>query len=204
MFNDPNEIANLLQLELNVVINSIAPSKTIQYKKNYQPFIDNNIREQMNNTQILLNKAIETQEFSDWTEYKNSRNITQKQLKLAKKNYTIAKFKKSRDKWATVKNLNKTKTQHPPSKITHNNKTITSPKDICIIANQFFTDKINEIRSKFYQPSCKPIEILEQLIPRNKNEMVIPLITISQVVEIIKNLPETNSTGFDDITNSII
>ena len=36
-------IAELLQLELNTIINAIAPSKNVQFKSNYTPYYDNDI-----------------------------------------------------------------------------------------------------------------------------------------------------------------
>ena len=57
----------------------------------------------MNETKILLNKAIATSEFEDWVEYKNMRNTTNKNIIKAKKQYTTDQLTKSRDKWRTIK-----------------------------------------------------------------------------------------------------
>ena len=118
---DPDQIACNLQLELNTIINSIAPAKIIQFSKDYQPYYSQEIRDDIVETQKLLDKAIMTYEFEDWVNYKNKRNTTQKNIKTAKKNYTIDQFSKTRDKWKTVKQINKTKSQQPPSKIKHEN-----------------------------------------------------------------------------------
>ena len=40
----PNDIANNLQLELNTIVNTIAPFKIVQFKKDFIPYYDNDIR----------------------------------------------------------------------------------------------------------------------------------------------------------------
>ena len=66
----PNDIANNLQLELNTIVNTIAPSKIVQFKKDFIPYYDDNIRQQLNETHTLLQTAIQTYEFEHWVEYK--------------------------------------------------------------------------------------------------------------------------------------
>ena len=42
------------------------------------------------------------------------------------------------------------------------------------------------------------------LIPRNKNSFIIKSITIPQTLEIITKLPNSNSTGHDDLNNKFL
>ena len=76
----PDDIANNLQLELNTIIDTVATPKIVQYRKDYQPYMNNDLQTQLNETQQLLNKATRTYEFDDWFEYKNKRNFTQKNI----------------------------------------------------------------------------------------------------------------------------
>ena len=85
-YTDPNQIADILQIELNSMIELIAPQSYIQYTKDYAPYIDESLHEDIKNTDDLLTKAIKSKNPNDWTNFKNSRNITQKKLKN-KKNY---------------------------------------------------------------------------------------------------------------------
>ena len=43
--NDPNFIANIIQLELNMIYNILAPSKLVQHNNNHIPYYNNEIRE---------------------------------------------------------------------------------------------------------------------------------------------------------------
>ena len=51
--------------------------------------------------------------------------------------------------WQTVKTLTNNNKQNPPRIISYNNIVITKLKEICNIANNYFIQKINNIRDKF-------------------------------------------------------
>ena len=71
---DPNIIANLLQVEINAIINVIAPLKIIQYSRKYTPYYNNEIHKKIEIRQNLLNKAINTNDINDWREFNHYRN----------------------------------------------------------------------------------------------------------------------------------
>ena len=175
-------------MELNSIINTLAPPKITQYKTNYTPYIDDNIKRQMDMTQTLLNKAINTHGINDWIEYKNHRNLINKQIRKLKKEYIRKKFKQQNNKYKFIKQFNNTNKQQVPSAIIHNNLKITSPKKIAEIANNFFVDKIEKIKQNFTYSSVKPIDILKILKPRTENKLVIPNITLKETIKLINKL----------------
>merc|ERR1712105_585660 len=69
---DPNEIAETIQIELNAIMNTIAPPKDIQFKKDFTPYFDSQIIEQIDKMNVLLQTAIHSQEFDDWRQYKHN------------------------------------------------------------------------------------------------------------------------------------
>ena len=80
----------------------------------------------------------------------------------------------------------------------------TDMKMISNISNNYFIQKIKNIRKTFTQSDNDPLEILKILKPRNKNEFKIPFITIGETKKIIKELKSSNSTGYDDINSKIL
>ena len=46
-YTDPDIITNLIQLELNTIINFIAPPKIVQFSKNYVPYHNTEIRQNL-------------------------------------------------------------------------------------------------------------------------------------------------------------
>ena len=98
-YQDPNVIAEMLQIELNVIINSLAPAKVVQYRVDYIPFLNDRVKRDMEYTQKLLQKAINKHGVEDWREYRHSRNLVNKQLKIIKRNYIKQKFKDTNSRY---------------------------------------------------------------------------------------------------------
>ena len=48
------------------------------------------------------------------------------------------------------------------------------------------------------------MEVLSFLLPRNTNEIDIPLITIDKTIRIINNMTSSNATGHDPISSKIL
>ena len=70
--------------------------------------------------------------------------------------------------------------------IIHNGKTITSPKMLSQIFNEFFISKINAIRNSFQTFNITPMQILEKLTPKYTNKFILPEITLKEMHLIIK------------------
>ena len=134
-------IANILQLELNSIINVISPSKVIQFLKNYIPYFDNDIKQNLQTKQNLLKHAMTTNDPNDWRNFKNFRNNLTRLIDKAKTKFYGDKFSNSNDKWQTLKNLTESKKNTSPNNIIFNNISILSPKHIANIANEFFIKK---------------------------------------------------------------
>ena len=75
---------------------------------------------------------------------------------------------------------------------------------IADISNNYFIQKIINIRNTFTANKFDPMVILNKLIPPNKNNMIFPLITKEKTLKLIDRLPTTNAKGYDNITNKII
>ena len=183
---DPNAVAEIIHIELNSIIESIAPSRIIQCKDNYLPYYDNDIHETISKTNNVLTKAIKSKNNNDWIEFKNLRNTTQKIIKNKKKEYLEGKFGHLKDSWKFIKKFNAVKVQSPPDKIESDNKIITRPKQLAELSNQYFIDKINKIRSTFTWSPLGPIDILSKLIPESESEFIIPEITLTEMKILIK------------------
>ena len=109
LYTDPNMIAIILQLELNSIINVIAPSKIIQFSNNYIPYFDNNIKQNLQTKQNLLKNAMTTNNPDDWRNFKNFRNNLTRLIDKAKTKFYSNKFSNSNDKWQTLKNVTESK-----------------------------------------------------------------------------------------------
>ena len=203
-YTDPELITNIIQIELNAIINLIAPPKIVQFRKNYTPYYTEEIRNNIKESETLLNIAIKNYNQDDWRNFKNFRNKLCKDVAQEKTKYIETKFQNKGTQWKFLKQFNKNEKQQVPNNITFNNKHVTSPKEIAKIANNFFIDKIIQIRNGFTTSEVNPIDILSSLIPRCTNEFELPFITIEETKQLIKKFKNPYSVGHDDINNKII
>ena len=84
--------------------------------------------------------------------------------------------------------------------IIFNNTKVTSTKKIANIANQYFLDKITNLRKKFTTPKFPALNFLTSLIDRNKNCWHLKPITVEQTLDILKKAWGTNATCIDPIS----
>ena len=70
--------------------------------------------------------------------------------------------------------------------------------------NDFYVNKIKDIRSSFTTPSVDPLQILESISPACQNRFKIPYITTSETKALILNQKNSSSTGYDSISNKIL
>ena len=110
-------------------------------------------------------------------------------------------YQNPKKKLSQINSLIKNNLQFTPTKLVHNGKVITKPIDMANIANDYFTNKIHKIRDNFKNENRDPLDILKALIPRGKNELVIPLITMVQTKKLLKSFKASGSTGFDDLSS---
>ena len=84
---DPDYIANTIQLELNTIYNILAPSKLVQFKSNHIPYYNSDICEKLKGCDNLLTQAISSKSKEDWRNFRNFRNSVNKEIKVLKTDY---------------------------------------------------------------------------------------------------------------------
>ena len=69
--------------------------------------------------------------------------------------------------------------------------------------NNFFIEKVEEIRRNFPDQKMSPMEILRKLIPEPTSTFELKEISIKRTKEYLDNLKPTNTVGFDRITSRV-
>ena len=117
-FNDANTVANVIMAELNLMVNSIAPSRIIQTKKKHAPYLNAEAHEQIQQRQQQYKLAVQTDTQDDWRLYRNIRNTTKRLLDRLKTAYYTNKFTNNSDKptlmWGTLKQIANNNDQTTP------------------------------------------------------------------------------------------
>ena len=99
--------------------------------------------------------------------------------------------------WATIKDMTNKSNKTPPRHIDHNNRQVTSLRQIADIANRHYIDKIDKIRRNFKKHRLTHMDILKMIIPRPKTKFRLPYITLVQTIKLILNMTTSNALGHD-------
>ena len=197
---DPNKIAETLLNELSIIIECIAPSRKVQCSKKYAPWINQNFIRESKIKDELHRIAKGSNNMEDWRNFRAQRNLVNNLNKSNKSSYYNYKLNIKKDDvgdefkyqndiqskvmWRTFKDLTNNNNQIPPRLILHEGNLVTSVRKIVNIANNFFIEKIRKIRESFpINDSVSPLEILQNLVPKNKKEFCMkwPKLGISKV-----------------------
>ena len=181
------------------IINIISPRTIRQVRRNYTPYINKKLRHKKQQLHKLHVRATHTGDITDWTEYKNTKSILNKEITINKTNYINKKLDDSNDRWTKLQDINNTKGVTTPRNIIHNNI-----KQICDIANDHYINSIQKLRDNIPNVPVTPIYILKNIYPRNKNTFTIPLPTVSDIRNIILKSKSKNSVDHDHISIKIL
>ena len=202
--SDPEEVAFIVQNELNNIINDLAPCTIKQRKKNYAPYIGPDLRVEINNTNTLLTQAIQSKLPSDWLKYRTYRNSTQAKIAKSKAEYLSKGYACNKTKWKQINNVINNNQQVTPNRIINNGEVLSKPRDVANLANTHYAKKIQNIRQKFKNDIRDPMTILEALIPRGTLELSIPLITLAQSKHLVSSFKSSSSTGYDALSSKTL
>ena len=203
--SDPNIIASIIMRTLNDIIDTLAPLRIIPVKKDYIPYLDSETRKDIKYNKKQLTEAIRFKtDKSKWRLYRKQRNKIFKNISDKKSAFIKKSLAKPIDKWKFVKSINCNQAPSTPSYINLNGYVFQSPKLISNMMNDFYVNKIKDIRSEFTKPPVDPISILESITPPPKNTFKLPLITPAEAEKLIMTQKNSSSTGYDAISNKIL
>ena len=198
--------------KITTSLNRHAPirTKTILKGKLDEPWVTTSLKRSMSKQQFLYKKTLDKScNETDRNKYKQYRNCLTKIKRFCKKDYYKNKcieFKSNTRKLWKLINFTLKKT---------NNKT-------CII-DYIQTNKINEYKgeliaesmAKYFagvgkdfannipQPATPIAEYIKKIIP-SQNSMFMSPTTSEEISDLIKNLPNKTSSGYDDISNKLL
>ena len=118
--------------------------------------------------------------------------------------YYENKMRNSKGLWNSLKNLMSANKIQTPRRLNISGETITSPKKISELMQNFFIEKINMIKETFVPATVDPIYLLSKLIPKPDTEFKLKEITIKETKDIIRTMKNTNTVGFDRISSRVL
>ena len=100
---DPDEIAEYIVLELNRIIEELAPSRIVQVKHNFEPWENEETREVLREANEQLSIAIQYNRVEEWRLFRYLRNKARKTLEKAKNSYFVKRLTHVKNVWQEFK-----------------------------------------------------------------------------------------------------
>ena len=202
--NRINELVNLKGL--TTILDVMAPMKTVQIRKHGNNWISEETLCMMKQRDYFQKTASETNCKNTWKQYKLLRNKINNKLKFEEKMYQKRKLQQcngnSLRSWKTMNNILNWHSSGAPNRLFYNGKLITKSQEIGDCQNDFFINKINEIKEELPSSGRDPLKTLKSVMKNRKCTMKLSSVHPDEVLKIISS--NSPSFGFDRIDTYII
>ena len=106
--DDLDTAANIFINEFNIIIDNIAPSKTVNYKKDYAPYVNKNLKEKIIYNHRLISIAIQSNKTKNQRIFRHNKNTLNKDVDNAKAKYMKENLGHPKKGWNTLKTFDNT------------------------------------------------------------------------------------------------
>ena len=191
------------------VLHRHAPVKIFQTRKNYVPYLSEEMRRLMKEREALKEEATKTGDEVLMEEYKLKRNLIKDSLPHEEENYYNNKLTgdlTTKKAWSIVYNMLGQVKSKSPSKIEFENKTITNPRALANAFNKIFKNKVRKLRTNTnHAPKIDPkVRLNSWLGDRPLPMFELQKINLIKLRQIMKKLKPSRSHGMDFIDSSSI
>ena len=204
-----DDAARLFQEIFTQVLDKHAPVKMFQTRKNYVPYLSEDMKRLLKERDVLKEEATKTGDKVLFEEYKKKRNLIKGNLAKEKlKHYTQGLYDEkitTKKAWKLVNSMLGKVDNKSPTKIQFENKIISNPKGLANAFNKIFQTKVKKLRDITNNDTIKvdPKVRLESWL----GEKVIPKFELKEIDliklrKIMKKVKPSRSHGVDFIDSN--
>ena len=208
MCTEVDKAVELFTEKLTVILDDMAPMKSIQIRTNYAPWLSRDTMELMKARDEVQKLASETKSRDDWVKHKQLRNKVNNKLKYEEASWQKKRLagcgNNSAKTWKCVKGILNWQSSGSPNQLFYNGTLKTKSQEIAESQNQYFIEKINNIRLNLPPPASDPLSKLRFLMSGRQCTFTLQAVHPDQVEEIISRLSNSNAFGLDQINTSTI
>ena len=201
--NDVNMAAELLVSKISVILDEMAPIKTVQVRSNFVPGLEDETKELLAERNRAHELAEESDNPDDWRQYRSLRNKATAKVRADKKRWEQQKFNQdentSTDIWKTVKGWLGWNSGGPPTQLFYQGRMVTKPAGLASSMNNFFLSKIKGLRQKIPAVPMDPLKYLKEAMKNRNCNFKINPVDGEEVLKLIKGLKNSTATGVDYI-----
>ena len=170
----------------------MAPLKTVQVRKKYNPWLSKTTKDMMVERDRLHGVAIQSKSSDDWAQYKSLRNKVINRQRIEEKSGKKARLDQcSSDAsrmWKEVRNILNWGSTGSPTQLSFNGHFLTKPQDIANAQNQFFINKVKNIKDQLPAPTIDPLAKLKELMKDRKCKFKLKSVHPDTVEKVIDGL----------------
>ena len=167
-----DDAVKLLSEKITFILDIMAPLKTVQVRKKYNPWLSKTTKDMMVERDRLHGVAIQSKSSDDWAQYKSLRNKVINRQRIEEKSGKKARLDQcSSDAsrmWKEVRNILNWGSTGSPTQLSFNGHFLTKPQDIANAQNQFFINKVKNIKDQLPAPTIDPLAKLKELMKDRK------------------------------------
>ena len=200
---DVNVAVTLLTEKLTTVLDMFAPIRTVQVLSKYAPWLSKATKTTMKERDDVQVAAVSSQDPLMWGEYRRLRNKATSQQKADVKAWETGQLdhlsNNNTDLWRNLKGWLGWKNSGPPTKLFHGGRLVTSPQGLADTMNDFFTEKVRNLRRNLPQGVNDSLEHLKKLMTTRTCNFTLKPVHPDTVLKIVTDLKNSKSTGLDNI-----
>ena len=200
---DVNVAVHVLTEKLTAVLDRFAPVRTLQVRTNYAPWLSNTTKETMKLRDIAQESAASSQDPHLWEEFRILRNRATGLQRKDKKSWETGQLdhlgNTSAKLWRNLKGWLGWKNSGPPTKLFYQGRMVTSPQGLADTMNSFFIEKVKNLRANLPPCTSDPLSHLKMAMATRTSIFALKPVHPDTVVNVVKNLKNSKSTGLDNI-----
>ena len=216
--NNINTVNNIFETKILEVLDSEAPLKVTQFRKNYGHWVTDNLKAMMKNRDKKREQARITGDRTLWQEYKVARNEVTKTMRKEKNEHFATIFEKfslendTKKIFKTTRDLCGWNTDAGPRGFLKDGNIIRKPKLLANMQAEYYHEKIEKLSKKLSQ-NCTilkdPIDRLENALKKWSGRKNVPIFDFKKVTtvdteKLVKKLGNSKSFGHEGIDASFL
>ena len=205
---DPEEAATLLTNKLTIILDTMAPLKTIQVRNKYAPWLSQDTKQLMKERNKAQETAAKTRDIDDWRLYKSLRNRTTMRMRQERKLWEQLKLDSTKHSpsslWKNVKMWLNWNNSGPPSQLFHQGMLINSPAGLAGTMNSFFTNKVRTLREGIPATEADPLQVLRNSFQNRECSFQFRAVGPDEVLKVLTGLKNSKATGTDNIETAVV
>ena len=200
---DAEKAAELLTVKLNTILDEMAPVRKIQIRSKYAAWVTAECREDMDKRDAAQKKAIVSGLNGDWENYRKIRNKVTRRVRQEKTEWQKKKLVKcegdSAKMWGNILGWLNWSSSSSPSKLYSGATIETSPGKLANIMNQYYIQKVSDIRAALPVSNTDPLSIVKKMMDGCPTQFELQPVHPDLVDKIMRNLKNSKSCGLDNI-----